>query len=368
MLSSIGLGYILPFLAVITVVVFFHELGHFWVARLCGVRVDAFSIGFGRALTSWTDKKGTVWKIGWLPMGGYVKFYGDESVASNPDADKLSQLSEEDKQEIFHFKPLWQRAAIVAAGPFANFLLAIVIFTGLFSIFGERVVTPVVNEVVAESAAARAGFQSGDVILAVNGSLVDSFSDVQRVVKLNPETNLEFMVNRGGVETLLLARPDLRVEKDRFGNVYNVGRLGISNANDPQYIQHVRHDPITAIGMGVKETNFIITQTFVSIGRIIVGRESADALGGPIRIAQISGEMASIGLAAFINLVALISVSIGLINLFPVPMLDGGHLLFYSFEAVLGRPLPEKVQETSMRIGLALVLMLFIFVTWNDLT
>lgn len=367
-LLGIFVGYLLPFLAIITVVVFFHELGHFWVARKCGVKVEAFAIGFGRALTSWTDKHGTVWKICWLPLGGYVKFYGDDSVASNPDADKLAQIAEADREVIFHFKPLWQRAAVVAAGPVANFILAIVIFAGMYTILGERVVTPVVNTVVEQSAADRAGMVTGDVILAVDGEEIVSFTQVRRIVSVNPETDLVFTVERAGVLIDLVARPDLIEEKDRFGNVYRVGRLGFTNTNDPAHITHIRHNPLAAVVKGVEETAFIIEQTFVSLGRIISGRESADALGGPIRIAQISGQMASIGMIALINLAAVLSVSIGLINLFPIPMLDGGHLLFYGFEAVLGKPLPEHVQEIGMRVGLALVLMLFVFVTWNDLT
>ncbi|MGC6471765.1 MAG: RIP metalloprotease RseP [Parvibaculales bacterium] len=367
-LLTIFVGYLLPFLAIITVVVFFHELGHFWVARKCGVKVEAFAIGFGRALTSWTDRHGTVWKICWLPLGGYVKFYGDDSVASNPDADKLAQIPESDREGIFHFKPLWQRTAVVAAGPFANFILAIFIFAGMYTILGERVVTPVVETVFEQSAAERAGIISGDVILAVDGEDIISFSEVRRIVSVNPETDLVFTVERGGVLKNLVARPDLIEEKDRFGNVYRVGRLGFTNTNDPAYVKHIRHNPLVALVKGVEETAFIIEQTFVSLGRIISGRESADALGGPIRIAQISGQMASIGMIALINLAAVLSVSIGLINLFPIPMLDGGHLLFYGFEAALGKPLPENIQEIGMRIGLALVLMLFVFVTWNDLT
>ncbi len=367
-LITIGFGYILPFLAIIMLVVFFHELGHFWVARKCGVRVETFSIGFGRALTNWTDKRGTVWKIGWLPLGGYVKFYGDQSAASNPDRNKLSAISEEGKKDIFHFKPLWQRAAVVAAGPFANFLLAIIIFAGMYSILGERIVTPVIGTIVSESAADRAGFHSGDVILAIDGKEIFSFNDVRRIVSVNPETNLAFTINRDGVVKDLRARPDLVEEKDRFGNVYRIGQLGITNINDPSRVTHIRYNPLVAIGKGVEETAFIIEQTFVSLGRIISGRESADSLGGPIRIAQISGQMASLGLIYLLNLAAVLSVSIGLINLFPIPMLDGGHLLFYGFEAILGRPLPVYIQEMGMRIGLAFVLMLFVFVTWNDLT
>jgi len=366
-LQATGLTYLLPFLFIITVVVFFHELGHFWVARKCGVRVEVFSIGFGRALFSWVDKHNTIWKIGWLPLGGYVKFFGDENAASNPDAQKLKAMPQNARQDIFHFKPLWQRAAIVAAGPFANFLLAIVIFAGMYTILGQQIATPIVDQVVEASAAERAGFLSGDVVVAIDNKKIKSFSDIRRKVAVSAGKDILFTVERGGLAVDLIARPDLIEETDRFGNQYHIGRLGITGISDPSRMEHVRYDPITSVWLGVRETGFIIEQTFIAIGRIIAGREKADALGGPIRIAQISGQMASLGIIALLNLTAIISVSIGLINLFPIPMLDGGHLLFYGYEAIFRRPMPEKVQAIGMRIGLALVVTLFVFVTWNDL-
>jgi len=366
-LQATGLTYLLPFLFIINVVVFFHELGHFWVARECGVRVDVFSIGFGRALFSWVDKHNTIWKIGWLPLGGYVKFFGDENAASNPDAQKLKAMPQNARQDIFHFKPLWQRAAIVAAGPFANFLLAIVIFAGMYTILGQQIATPIVDQVVEASAAERAGFLSGDVVVAIDNKKIKSFSDIRRTVAVSAGKDILFTVERNGRAVDLIARPDLIEETDRFGNQYHIGRLGITSISDPSRMEHVRYDPITSVWLGVRETGFIIEQTFIAIGRIIAGREKADALGGPIRIAQISGQMASLGIIALLNLTAIISVSIGLINLFPIPMLDGGHLLFYGYEAIFRRPMPEKVQAIGMRIGLALVVTLFVFVTWNDL-
>lgn len=361
------IGYIVPFLFVITIVVFFHELGHFWVARKCGVRVEAFSIGFGPAIKTWTDKHGTVWKICWLPMGGYVKFYGDENAASNPDAEKLKNISADERGSIFHFKPLWQRAAVVVAGPMANFILAIVIFAGIFSVLGQKIYTPIVDSVTQNSAAYAAGFEAGDVILALNGDEIESFNEVRRLVAVSPNTQILVTVDRGGALIDLVAIPSLVEETDRFGNVNQLGRLGITSRADPLRVEHRRYNIFTATAMGVKETGFIIEQTFVSLGRIISGSQGADSLGGPIRIAQISGQMASLGLLALLNLTAIISVSIGLINLFPIPMLDGGHLLFYSYEAVAGKPLPDRAQEIFTRFGLALVLVLFIFVTWNDL-
>ena len=361
-------GVVVPFLFVIMVVVFFHELGHFWVARRCGVRVETFSIGFGQTLYSWMDSKGTSWKICLWPLGGYVKFYGDEDAASSPDNKKLKELTEDDQKDIFHFKPLWQRSAVVAAGPIANFILAIVIYACLFTFVGKQISLPIVDTIRENSAAERAGFIPGDLILFIDGSPVESFNDVARTVSVNPDRDLVFVVERSGMEVELVARPELVEDVDNFGNRYRLGRLGITSRPDQTRVSKVYYDPITAIGKGVSETTFIITQTFRSLGGIISGRESADALGGPVKIAQISGQMASLGWVAVFNWIALISVSIGLINLFPIPMLDGGHLLFYSYEAVIGKPMPEKVQEYGMRAGLAFVILLFVFVTWNDVS
>ncbi|MAI52067.1 MAG: RIP metalloprotease RseP [Rhodobiaceae bacterium] len=365
---SVGFGIIVPFIIVLTIVVFFHELGHFYVARRCGVAVEVFSVGFGRPLASWHDKHGTQWKIGWMPLGGYVKFLGDENAASAPDTEALSKMDAKTRKNTLFDKPLGQRAAVVAAGPMANFLLAIIIFAGLYAVLGQRVTDPVVGEVVAESAAERAGFQPGDLITAIDDTKVQTFAEVRRIVTVNADTELMFEIQRDGNTLLLPATPDWYLETDRFGNEFRIGRLGVSVGLDDANARHVRYNPVTAVWMGVKESYFIIDQTFTVLGRIITGRESAESLGGPIRIAQLSGQAASLGLVALINLTAVLSVSIGLVNLFPIPMLDGGHLMFYAYEAVAGKPMPEKVQEVGMRIGLSLVLALFIFVTWNDIT
>lgn len=365
--GALGLSYIVPFLFVLTIVVFFHELGHFYAARRCGVRVETFSVGFGRAIKSWTDKHGTEWRISWIPLGGYVKFYGDENEASVPDTDKLNEMAEDVRGDTLFFKPLWQRAIVVAAGPVANFILAIVIFAGLYTIFGQRVTDPVVGVVVEESAAERAGMQIGDLILAIDGEEISTFSEVRRQVVVNAGVPLDFEVDRGGSLLTLTATPERVLETDRFGNEYYVGRLGVAVNSDAGSVRTVRYNPAVALWMGVEESYFIVEQTFVVLGRIIMGRESADTLGGPIRIAQLSGQTATLGLIALINLTAVLSVSIGLINLFPIPMLDGGHLAFYAYEAVFGKPMPERVQEIGMRIGLSMVMMLFLFVTWNDL-
>lgn len=366
--SLLGLSYIVPFLFVLTIVVFFHELGHFYAARRCGVKVEVFSVGFGKSLASWYDKHGTEWKIGWLPLGGYVKFFGDENEASVPDAEKLKALEDSARKDTLFYKPLWQRAIVVAAGPVANFILAIIIFASLYTLFGQRVTDPVVGVVVENSAAERAGMQVGDFILKIDGDEIYTFSEVRRFVTVNANIPLEFVVDRGGAEVTLTATPDRVLEVDRFGNEYHLGRLGVAVNATEDSIRHIRYDPFTAIWMGAEESYFIVEQTFVVLGRIIMGRESAESLGGPIRIAQISGQTATLGLIALINLTAVLSVSIGLINLFPIPMLDGGHLAFYAYEAVAGKPLSEKAQEIGMRIGLSMVMMLFLFVTWNDLS
>lgn len=365
--GALGLAYIVPFLFVLTIVVFFHELGHFYAARRCGVRVEVFSVGFGRAITSWHDKHGTEWKIGWLPLGGYVKFFGDENEASAPDAEKLRDLDEDARGDTMFFKPLWQRAIVVAAGPVANFILAIIIFASLYTLLGQRITDPVIGTVVENSAAERAGLKTGDLITAIDGDEVITFSQVRRLVTVSAGVPLDFLVERGDVELMLKITPDRALEVDRFGNEYHVGRLGVSVNADENNIRHERYNPMTALWMGVEESYFIIEQTFVVLGRIIMGRESAESLGGPIRIAQLSGQTATLGFVALINLTAVLSVSIGLINLFPIPMLDGGHLAFYAYEAVFGKPMSERAQEIGMRIGLSMVMMLFLFVTWNDL-
>ncbi|MBL6761599.1 MAG: RIP metalloprotease RseP [PS1 clade bacterium] len=365
--GALGFAYIVPFLFVLTIVVFFHELGHFYAARRCGVRVEVFSVGFGRAIASWNDKHGTQWKIGWLPLGGYVKFFGDENEASAPDAEKLKEMPENARGDTLFFKPLWQRAIVVAAGPVANFILAIVIFASLYTLLGQRITDPIVGTVVEDSAAARAGMQAGDLITAINDDEITSFSEVRRLVTVNAGVPLDFTVARGDVDVVLTATPDRVLEVDRFGNEYHIGRLGVSVNADENSIRHVRYNPLTALWMGAEESYFIIEQTFIVLGRIIMGRESAESLGGPIRIAQLSGQTATLGFVALINLTAVLSVSIGLINLFPIPMLDGGHLAFYAYEAVFGKPMSARAQDIGMRIGLSMVMMLFLFVTWNDL-
>jgi regulator of sigma E protease len=361
------LSYAIPFLFVLTVVVFFHELGHFWVARRCGVKIETFSVGFGPELIGITDRHGTRWRVAAVPLGGYVRFHGDDSAASTPDHATLARMSDEERRVSFFYKPVAQRAAVVAAGPLANFLLAIVIFTVVFALFGRQVTTPRADTIQPQSAAEVAGFKPGDLVLSIDGRPVETFSDMQRIVSTSPGRTLTVVVDRGGAQVTLSATPELREIKDNFGNVHRIGVLGISRSTAASEVVTQRYGPLEALRMGVAETWFVIERTLSYLGGIIVGRESADQLGGPLRIAQVSGQVASVGFLALMHLTAVLSISIGLLNLFPVPMLDGGHLLFYAIEALRGRPLSERAQELGFRIGLAIVVMLMIVATWNDL-
>ncbi|MFY9835769.1 MAG: RIP metalloprotease RseP [Xanthobacteraceae bacterium] len=361
------LAYIVPFLFVFSLVVFVHELGHFLVARLCGVRILMFSIGFGPEIVGFNDRYDTRWKISAIPLGGYVKFFGDENPASVPDAQSLEAMPESERELSYHFQPVFKRAAIVVAGPLANFVLAIVIFAGILGIYGKQTMSARVDSVQADSAASAAGFHEGDVVVAINGEAIDSFTDMQRIVSDSAGEALNIKVNRDGSQILLKATPDLKEVKDNFGNVHRIGILGITRSMTPSDVKYQAVSPIDAVWMGGQETWFVIDRTLTYIGGVIMGREAADQLGGPIRIAQISGQVASIGFVALIHLAAVLSVSIGLLNLFPIPLLDGGHLLFYSIEAARGRPLSERAQEVGSRIGLAIVLMLMIFATFNDI-
>lgn len=360
------LSYLLPFLFVLTVVVFFHELGHFIVARWCKVKVLTFSIGFGKEIFGFHDKKGTRWRLSWIPLGGYVKFLGDEDAASTPDQDAMKKMSEEELAGSFHAKPLASRAAVVVAGPIANFLLAIAIFAFMFTFVGQRQTLPIVDAVAKGSAAEQAGFKPGDRILSIDGEPIESFSEMQRIVSISAGQELSIYVDRAGSELALKATPRKQETTDVFGNTIRRGLLGIHRSASPEDWVLKKYDPLTAVWMGTKETYFVISRTLLYLYEVVIGRENADQLGGPLRIAQVSGQVATVGFFALINLAAILSVSIGLINLFPIPMLDGGHLLFYAIEAVRGRPLSDRSQEIGFRIGLALVLMLMIFATYND--
>ena len=360
-------GYLVPFLFVLSLVVFFHELGHFLIARWCGVRILVFSIGFGPEIVGFNDRYGTRWKIAAIPLGGYVKFFGDENAASVPDTERLAVMDEGEKSQSFVFQPVAKRAAIVVAGPVANFLLAIVIFAGIFMLYGKQSMTARVDTVQADSAAAAAGFQPGDLVVAIDGGAIGDFADMQRVVSESAGEPLTITVDRKGAQVVLKATPALKEIKDNFGNVHRIGILGITRSTAAEDLKFQPVPPPQALWMGVQETWFVIDRTLSYIGGVVVGREAADQLGGPIRIAQMSGQVATAGFVALLHLAAVLSVSIGLLNLFPIPLLDGGHLLFYLIEALRGRPLSERAQEVGFRIGLAIVLMLMIFATFNDI-
>ncbi len=365
-LSHGFVGYIIPFLFVLTIVVFFHELGHFLVARWAGVKVLTFSLGFGPELAGFNDRHGTRWKISAVPLGGYVKFFGDDSEASTPSSEALASMTEEERAGSFHHKKVGPRAAIVAAGPIANFLLAIVIFTFLFTFFGKPSTTARVDQVEVGSAAAAAGFQAGDVVTAIDDKPIGSFSDMQRIVGTRAGEQLTFTIKRGDSILQLHGTPELKEVKDPFGNAHKLGVLGITRKTSAGEVTTERVDPATAFWLGIKETWFVIDQTLSYIGNIFTGRASADQIGGPIRIAQISGQVATLGITPLLHLAAVLSISIGLLNLFPVPLLDGGHLLFYAAEVVRGRPLSDRSQEYGFRFGLVLVLMLMVFAFYND--
>ncbi|MDP6346685.1 MAG: RIP metalloprotease RseP [Alphaproteobacteria bacterium] len=452
-LAGIG-GYVLPFLVVLTVLVFVHELGHYLVARWAGVRVEVFSIGFGPEIRGWTDKAGTRWKIAWIPFGGYVKFFGDVDAASAPDAEKLSSLSEEDRRVSFHHKTLAQRAAVVSAGPLANFLYAVVVLAALYMTLGQRVTPAVVGRVIEAGAAQTAGFQVDDVVLEIDGDRIHRFEQLDQAAFLNPGRELRFRVRRDGRELDISATPAEVEREDIQGIARKFGDLGLLPANpaivgkvypdspaavagflpgdrilaiDGQPVANferlqdlvaasggrrmpievlragreltlhvaarrdvragkdgatadrwligilraprtpVRLDLMTATRESVVTSYDMLAQTLAYVGQMITGSRGTEDLGGPLRIAHASGQAAQIGIESLIMLSVLLSLNLGMINLFPIPILDGGHLLFYAFEAVRGRPMTERMQEYAFRVGLALVLTLTVFATWNDL-
>lgn len=340
---------------VLGVLVFIHELGHYLAARWCGVHVETFSIGFGRALVSWTDRVGTVWKIAWIPLGGYVKLHGQE---------RPEDLTDEERAlwqpgRTFHEKRVGARAIVIAAGPVANFLLAAVLFAGLFATVGRTIALSEVHEVVAGSAAARAGLQPGDRVEAIDDVPIRRFEELQHAVAVNPGRPVRLMVASGGVSHEVTVVPD-----SRPSGGHAVGVLGVRGGA----VEYERLSPWAAVPAGVEQTWDVSVQTLAGVWGMIAHNQNTDELGGPLRIAQLSGQVAKEGAAYLIQFIALLSVNLGLINLFPIPVLDGGHLLFYLAEVVRGRPLPQRAQEYGFRAGLALIVGLFVFATWNDLT
>jgi regulator of sigma E protease len=345
---------ILAFIVVLGVLVFIHELGHYLAARWRGVRVDVFSIGFGRAITAWTDKHGTIWKLAWIPLGGYVKLHGQERPQDVPEAVRASWVP----GETFHDKSVLSRAIIVAAGPAANFLLAMVAFAGLFIFVGQPVTLPVIGAVVPDSAAARAGLMVKDRVISIGNEPIATFEDLQRVVMQRPAETLPMTIQRDGVEQQISVTTDARTS-----GIQKIGMLGVRGGAT----EYRRVGVAAGIWGGVKQTWVITRETFSGLGQMISGTRGTEELGGPLRIAQLSGQVAQLGIASLISFIGLLSVNLGLINLFPIPVLDGGHLVFYALEAIRGRPLPPRAQEYGFRAGLAVLACLFVFATWNDL-
>ena len=351
---------LIAFAAVLGVLVFVHEMGHYLAARWRGVHVDAFSIGFGRPLLRWSDRHGTEWRLGWVPLGGYVKLHGQEVAGDVPPEVRAGWR----RGQTFHEKSVGSRAIVVAAGPIANFLLAILLFAGVFATLGKPVGNTTVGVVIENSAAAGAGLRAGDEILALDGQPVTRFEQVQRHIRPRAGQPVEMRIARDGRELTVVAVPESREAPQGAGGGAPVGVLGIQGGA----ARFERLDPLGALAAGAVQTADVTWQTLVGVAEMIVGERSATELGGPIRIAEVSGEAANLGIVALINLMALLSVSLGLLNLFPVPLLDGGHLVFYAAEAIRGRPLPPRAQEYGFRAGFALLVTLFLFVTWNDIS
>lgn len=361
------LGTIVPFLFVLTVVVFVHEMGHYLVGRWCGIGVQAFSIGFGPELFGFNDRRGTRWKLSAIPLGGYVKFVGDMSVTSTPDAETEKNLSPEERKVAFHTQPVWKRAATVFAGPAFNFLLTIAVFAVLFGVYGRYVAEPMVAQVREGSPAQAAGFQPGDRFVSVGGSSVDTFSDVQRLVSGRTGDAITFVMLRDGKEVTLTATPEAMEQKDALGNTVKIGAIGVINDEQLGQPRHIAYSPVGALTEAVSETGHIIVRTGQFLKRFVVGREDKCQLGGPVRIADMAGKAAKAGFEWLVQLVALLSVGIGILNLLPIPPLDGGHLVFYGYEAVFRRPVSERMMEAVYRTGMFLVLGFMGFVFWNDL-
>ena len=361
---DMALNWGFPFLVALTILVFFHELGHFWVARLAKVRVEVFSVGFGAELFGWNDKAGTRWKIGVIPLGGYVKMFGQSDLPGDEDEDR-PPLTDKEKAVSFQHKTLAQRTAIVAAGPIANFLLSVVLIACLMATFGAARPYAGVGEIMPGSAAAEAGFEAGDRIVSIDGEAVEWFSDLVRIVSVQPEMLLKIKVRRGDDEFVLTATPKRHQQLGAEGKTVEIGLLGVRY--DPQQMHYERQNPLMAVWLGIQQTASLTEKTLSFLGQVISGRQGTEGIGGPLRIVQYAGITFQSGIENFILFLAVLSINLGLINLFPIPILDGGHLLFFAVEAIRGRPLGPQAQEYGFRFGLILVLILMVFVTWNDL-
>ena len=362
------LTYIIPFIVLILVVVFIHEYGHYYFARKYGVGVTDFSIGFGKEIFGWNDKSGTRWKICAIPFGGYVKFFGDRNVYSQADNEKIiKDYNKEDQDKLFVLKPLYQRALIVFGGPLANFLLAILIFFSVYTFFGKDFTPAVINEVQKDSPAMVAGLKDNDIVVSIDGNEVTSIMDVSKYIMMSTDEFINFTVNRFDQDLTFRVKPNIVEGEDNLGNKISKRMVGIKLGAYNNEVNHVKLGPTKALFYAVNEVYYVSTSSLKYIGSMLTGNGDTSQLGGPIRIAKISGQVAEFGILPFISLMAYISISLGLINLFPIPMLDGGHLMFYGIEKVLGRPLSQKTQEGFFRIGMFLLLSLMFFTTFNDL-
>lgn len=360
------LSFVVPFLVVLTVIVFVHEMGHYLVARWNGIAIQTFSIGFGPEIWGFDDRHGTRWRLSAIPLGGYVRFVGDMNAASMPDDAAVAKADPELAPRLFVNKSVWQRIAVVAAGPIANLILTFVILYGTLVSTDRYYSPPVVQQVVAETPAEAAGLMPGDRILKVDGYVVRGFSDVSRFIATAPERTVTLVIERNGMERTLQAVPRRVVETDARGRTYRVGRLGLSNDIQPEDIFTWRPNPIEAVGATLDEMRFIVDRTVAFMGDFFVGRGDMEQLGGPVKVAQVSGQVAQENPFDLIGLIALLSLNIGIFNLLPIPVLDGGHLMFYLYEAIRGRPMSQRMQEIGYRIGLSLVLTLMLFTLFND--
>ena len=365
---EILISFIIPFIILLTVVVFIHEYGHYYFARKYGVGVTDFSIGFGKELFGFNDKSGTRWKFCAIPLGGYVKFFGDRNVFSQAEQEELlKKYSKEDREKLFVVKPIYQRSLIVAAGPFANFLLAIVIFAFIYMFAGKDFTPAQIQEVQPDSPAFISGVKSGDIIKSIDNREVKSIMEVSAFINASSSETINLGILRNESELSINVKPKFVEGSDSLGNKINKKIIGIKIAPLNDKIERERLGPATALFYAIKETWFVIDASWDFVISMFKGTGDTSQLGGPIKIAKITGQVAKFGVVAFLSIMAYISISLGFINLFPIPMLDGGHLMFYAFEKILGRPLTQKTQEGFFRIGLFLLLSLMFFTTFNDL-
>ena len=362
------LSYLIPFIILILIVVFIHEYGHYYFAKKYGVGITDFSIGFGKEIIGWNDKSGTRWKICWIPLGGYVKFFGDRNVFSQSDQEELlKKYNKDDQEKLFVTKPLYQRSLIVFGGPLANFILAVIIFSFIYMFSGKDFTPALINEVQKDSPAEIAGMKSNDIILEIDNNKVESILDVSKFITMSTSEFIQFKLSRHDQELILKVKPNIVEGEDNLGNKMKRRMIGIKLSAYNNKINHIKLGPGQALIQSINEVYFVTLSSLKYLGSMITGSGDSSQLGGPIRIAKISGQVAEFGLIPFISMMAYISISLGLINLFPIPLLDGGHLMFYAFEKLLGRPLSKNTQEGFFRIGMFLLISLMFFATFNDL-